>query len=351
MRKPSDHRIHALDQWGRVLGLLASSTEWPGYESGITAEEFEELTSLIKTHVHHNGWFTQNNIRKALFAWSAELQADRLVEWLNRYTWSDESERKKVGIICAGNLPLVGLHDVLSVILSGHIAYIKMSSDDNLLMPALFKLWSRIDPDLSEQLIFAEGRMNDMEAVIATGSNNTSRYFEQYFGHLPHIIRKSRTSIAILTGNESENQLKSLGRDVFDYFGLGCRNVSKIYLPQGYDIDVLFKSLYEFNDVVNHHKYANNYDYNKAVWLLNNERLLDNGFILLKEDTALASPTGSLYYEYYSDETALRKNLDSRSEEIQCIVSASDVAFGESQSPALWEYADRVDTMAFLSKL
>jgi len=245
----------------------------------------------------------------------------------------------------------VGLHDVLSVILSGHVAFVKLSTDDNLLMPALFKILIRLDESVENQLVFADGLMKDMEAVIATGSNNTSRYFEQYFGHLPHIIRKSRSSVAILNGNETEEELKSLGRDVFAYFGLGCRNVSKVFVPKGYQIDRIFNAFYDYNAIINHHKYANNYDYNKAVWLLNSEQLLDNGFLLLKEDSSLASPTGSLYFEYYEDEFELRKNLEERQAEIQCIVSNADIPFGGSQRPALWDYADGVDTLAFLQSL
>lgn len=351
MRKPSEYRIRAINQWGRIFEALGSSAPWPGYESGVTAEEYEELNRIIETHVHHNGWFTENNVRRALFAWSGELQHNRLEEWLNGYAWNDESNPQKVGIICAGNLPMVGLHDVLSVFLSGHIAFIKLSSDDNLLLPALLKVLFRLDESVEAQIVFAEGLMKDMQAVIATGSNNTSRYFEQYFGHLPHIIRKSRTSIAILSGEETFEELKALGRDVFAYFGLGCRNVSKVYLPEGFDIDRLYKALYEYNAVINHHKYANNYDYNKAVWLLNREQLLDNGFLLLKEEQALASPTGSLYYEYYADETTLREGLATRAHEIQCMVSRRDIPFGGSQSPALWDYADGVDTLAFLLAL
>jgi hypothetical protein len=351
MRKPSEYRIRAIDQWGRIFGALGTSSAWPGYESGVTEEEFAELNRIIETHVHHNGWFTENNIRRALFAWSEELTIYRIGSLLERYTWKDDAAPKKVGIICAGNLPLVGLHDVLSVLLSGHIAFVKLSSDDNLLMPALFKILMRLDESVEGQLMFASGLMKDAEAMIATGSNNTSRYFEQYFGHVPHVIRKSRTSVAILNGKETEDELKALGRDVFAYFGLGCRNVSKVYLPKGFQIDRLFNALFDYNAIIHHHKYANNYDYNKAVWLLNNEQLLDNGFLLLKEDASLASPTGSLYYEYYEQEETLRESLMARAEEIQCIVSHRDVPFGGSQRPALWEYADGVDTMAFLLAL
>ena len=351
MRKPSEYRISAIDQWGRIFGALGTSSAWPGYEAGVTAEEFEELNRIIETHVHHNGWFTENNIRRALFAWSEELTTERIGQWLERYTWKDASASRKVGVICAGNLPMVGLHDVLSVMLSGHIAFVKLSSDDNLLMPALLKILMRLDESVEAQLVFASGLMKDMEAVIATGINNTSRYFEQYFGHLPHIIRKSRTSVAILSGKETDEELKALGRDIFAYFGLGCRNVSKVYLPEGFKIDRLFNALFEYNAIIHHHKYANNYDYNKAVWLLNNESLLDNGFLLLKEDESLASPTGSMYYEHYTDEQELRRNLEERAHEIQCVVSHADIPFGGSQKPALWDYADGLDTLAFLQSL
>jgi hypothetical protein len=351
MRIPSEYRIRAIDQWGRIFGALGTSSAWPGYESGVTAEEFEELNRIIETHVHHNGWFTENNIRRALFAWSEELTTAKIGQWLERYQWDERAEAKKVGIICAGNLPLVGLHDVLSVLISGHTAFVKLSSDDNLLMPALLKILLRLDESVEKQLVFADGLMKEMEAVIATGSNNTSRYFEQYFGHLPHIIRKSRTSVAILSGTETDEELKALGRDVFAYFGLGCRNVSKVYLPEGFPLDRIFNSLYDYNAIIHHHKYANNYDYNKAVWLLNNEQLLDNGFLLLKEDVSFASPTGSLYYEYYTDESELREALEMRADEIQCIVSQSDIPFGGSQRPALWDYADGIDTLDFLRSI
>lgn len=351
MRKPSDYRIRAIDQWSKLFTALGSSAEWPGYESGITEQEFADLNQLIVTHVHHNGWFTENNIRRALFAWGEELSANRLLQWLERYTWTEEDAPRKVGVICAGNLPLVGLHDVLSVILTGHIAFVKLSSDDHLLMPALLKILARFDESIEAQIVYATGLMKDMEAVIATGSNNTSRYFEQYFGHLPHIIRKSRSSIAILTGGESEEELKSLGRDVFAYFGLGCRNVSKVYLPEGFDMDRLFKALYDYNTIINHHKYANNYDYNKAVWLLNNEDLLENGFVIFKEDKNIASPVASVFYERYENKEALLQHIDNHADQIQCIVGNDFIPFGKSQCPTLTDYADNVDTLEFLNSL
>jgi hypothetical protein len=352
METTFQQRKSAFVQLGNVMGKLAEKKSWPGFNSGLTEAEFDEFTTIFTRHIHVNGWFTEENIRKALLAWSAALSAENLDRWLSAYQIPHHQSKKyNVGIICAGNIPMVGFHDVLSVILSGHKALVKLSSDDNLLIPALWKLLLQAEPGLEAQLEFVPAQLKNFDAVIATGSNNTSRYFKYYFDSVPNIIRKSRNSVAILTGNESEKEMQELGKDIFDYFGLGCRNVTKVYLPEGFNLDKLFNALFPFADIVNHNKYANNYDYNKAVWLLNREDLLDNGFILLKKDEALASPTASLYYEYYQNEEALRSLLASRIEEIQCLISQKDLPFGTSQSPMLWDYADGVDTLDFLIKL
>ena len=351
MHQILEYRIGALAQWGKVMETLATSDTWPGYESGLSQDEFDSLRQLIVSHLHHNGWFTENNIRKSLFAWSEQLTVSSLTKWLSGYDAKPVSTPKKVGIICAGNIPMVGLHDILCVVLSGHQAVVKLSSDDNRLLPAFMQILFRLDESLQSQVVFTDGLMKGMDAMIATGSNNTSRYFEQYFGHLPHIIRKSRTSVAILSGTESEAELRSLADDIFSYYGLGCRNVSKLYLPNGFDLNRFFNAVFPWSEIIYHHKYANNYDYNKAVWLLNNEQLLDNGFLLLKQETALAAPTGSVYYEYYEDEDSLRLQLTERAEEIQCVVSQTDIPFGKAQCPTLGDYADGVDTLQFLMGL
>lgn len=257
---------------------------------------------------------------------------------------------KRVGIVAAGNIPMVGFHDVLCTLVAGHLPVVKLSGQDRHLLPAVFAYFEK-SLGLPVDIDWTEERLGPIDAVIATGSNNTARYFEYYFGDKPHIIRKNRNSVAILTGDESPEMLEKLGEDIFSYFGLGCRNVAKIYIPQDYDIDLFFKSIYPFHEVVNHHKYANNYDYYKALWLLNREDLLDNGFILLRPTEAIASPPGVLYYERYRDAQALRHTLSEKENEIQCIVSSSDVPFGKSQQPELWDYADGVDTMEFLQRL
>ncbi len=347
-----DQRIKAISQLGHVMGLLARNEAWPGFNCGLSKGEYAGINDVIATHHYSNGWFTEANIRKALESWNVALTNENLGKWLAAYPLKDnEAVSKKVGVICAGNIPLVGLHDVICVLLSGHHAMIKLSTSDDKLLPALLQVLVNFETAFASSFSLVKEKLSGQQAVIATGSNNTSRYFRYYFKDIPHIIRKSRTSIAILDGTETAEEIGALGNDIFDFFGLGCRNVSKMYLPQGFDIDRFFKAIYPFNPIVNHNKYANNYDYNKAVWLLNQDNLLDNGFILLKEEKAIASPTASLYYEYYTDAKTLHSELHDVAEELQCIVGHENVAFGSAQCPMLWDYADGVDTMKFLLEL
>lgn len=261
----------------------------------------------------------------------------------------------KIGLILAGNIPLVGFHDVLCVLASGHHALIKASSNDTRLIKYILNLLVEIAPEFKTRFTFVE-RLAHFDAVIATGSNNTSRYFEYYFGKVPHIIRKNRNSIALLTGNETKEQLFLLGHDIFDFFGLGCRNVSKLLVPAGYDFVPFFEAVEPHQPIIHHHKYNNNYDYNKSIYLVNSDKHLDNGFLLVKEDERLASPLAVLYFEYYDDMPAATSRLAELSEAIQCIVTHGHidignqvVDFGQSQQPRLWDYADGVDTMAFLT--
>ncbi|EHQ29418.1 hypothetical protein [Mucilaginibacter paludis] len=261
----------------------------------------------------------------------------------------------KVGLILAGNIPLVGFHDVLCVLASGNRALIKASSNDARLIKYILNLLVEIAPEFETRFSFVE-RLANFDAVIATGSNNTSRYFEYYFGKVPNIIRKNRNSVALLTGNETKEQLFMLGHDIFDFFGLGCRNVSKLLVPAGYDFVPFFEAIEPHQPIINHHKYNNNYDYNKSIYLVNGDKHLDNGFLLVKEDERLASPLAVLYFEYYDNLPAAVNRLADLSESIQCIVTHEAVAvsnqvvdFGKSQQPQLWDYADGVDTMAFLT--
>ena len=238
---------------------------------------------------------------------------------------------------------------------SGHKAVVKLSSEDKLLLPFIVEQLRYLIPEWAEAVTFSDEKVTDFDAVIATGSNNTARYFEYYFGKKPHIIRKNRNSVAVLTSKETQEELTALGKDIFQYYGLGCRSVSKLFVPENYSFDAFFQAIYAYRDIINEQKYANNYDYNKAVYLMSLYKLLENGFLILKEDKSYASPIATLFYEYYTDTEALKKQLITDTEQIQCVVAKGllpdEIAFGNTQIPQLWEYADNVDTLKFLSNL
>ncbi|GGD38267.1 acyl-CoA reductase [Muriicola marianensis] len=313
----------------------------------------DEFTLAVERAGSRNGWFTRENLRHALSAWGKELTEENLRSWISAYE-IPEKDPKVVAIIMAGNIPLVGFHDLLCVLITGHKALVKLASGDTELLPALIKKLEDFEPHFRGCTVFSEGVMKGFDAVIATGSDNTSRYFEYYFGNKPHIIRKNRNSAAVLTGDESQEKLRALGEDIFRYFGLGCRSVSKLFVPEGYDFQDLFTALIPFEGIKDHHKYHNNYDYNKAVYLMSEFPFLDNGFLVLKEDSGYASPIGAVYYETYDSPGKLKEKLESDREKIQCLVAEGfipgEVPFGQTQNPSLSDYADGVDTVEFLLK-
>lgn len=315
---------------------------------------FEKFRDLLQLSQSHNGWFTPEQVYFAVQSWAVALTEDNLDKWLSAYDLKNV-KAKTIGLILAGNIPLVGFHDFLSVLISGHKALVKMSSNDQHLLQFLGKYLISIEPKLSDYIIFTDGKLENFDAVIATGSNNTARYFEFYFKDKPSIIRKNRNSVAVLNGNESHHDLVNLGEDIFRYFGLGCRNVSKLFVPKDYNFEPFFKAIYEYKDVIFYEKYSNNYDYNKAVFLMSNFKLLDNEFITLKEDASYASPISSVFYERYEDISEIENRLAKDSEQIQCIVSnniiPNSIPFGKTQKPELWDYADDVDTLQFLTSL
>jgi hypothetical protein len=303
-----------------------------------------------------NGWFTQDNIKFALNSWAKALSEENIKQWLSNYNLETIAEQPKtVVIIMAGNVPLVGFHDFLSVLITGNKVLAKLSSNDKTLLPFIGEHLISIEPKFKNLIEFTEGRLQNFDAVIATGSNNTARYFDYYFGKYPNIIRKNRNSVSVLTGNETEEELTVLADDIFQYFGLGCRNVSKIYVPENYDFQLFFKAMYNWKEIIHNHKYINNYDYNKAVYLMGSFPLLDNEFMLLKEDNGFSSPISVVFYEKYISLESLKKNLKESELHIQCIVSKAgipnEVSFGKAQNPELWDYADGVDTVDFLLKL
>ncbi|MBS1944920.1 MAG: acyl-CoA reductase [Bacteroidetes bacterium] len=251
----------------------------------------------------------------------------------------------------AGNVPFVGFHDLLCVLLCGHAAVVRTATDDAGLTAALVALLGRFAPELAARVTLAGGRLGAVDALIATGSNNTARYFTHYFGHLPHIIRRNRTSVAVLDGSETAEELAALGGDVFRYFGLGCRNVGMVFIPRSFHLDRLFGAFFPWKDIILHHKYANNYDYNRAVWMLDRAPITENGFLVMKEETALESPVAALYYTRYDQLSAVEQRLAADAGRIQCIVGHGHLPFGTAQLPGPAEYADKVDTMAFLLAL
>ena len=315
---------------------------------------FDDFANLIELSQSHNGWFTPEQVKFSVQSWAKALTEDNLNQWLSNYDFS-KIEPKKVGLILAGNIPLVGFHDFISVLISGHDVLVKTSSNDQHLLKFLAKYLIAIQPELNSKITFVEGKLEGFDAVIATGSNNTARYFEYYFKDKPSIIRKNRNSVAVLDGTETFEDLVGLGEDIFRYFGLGCRNVSKLFVPKDYNFDNFFKAMYEYRDVIKYEKYANNYDYNKAVFLMSNFQLLDNEFLTIKEDTSYASPISSVFYEFYENLEEITTRLNADAEQIQCIVSKNlipnSVTFGQTQQPRLWDYADNVDTLAFLNSL
>ena len=315
----------------------------------------EQFNDIFDKAEQQNSWFTRANVIFAFKSWSEALSKNNVQQWLSQYQLPQTTSPKKILIIMAGNLPLVGFHDLLCVLVAGHKAIVKLSSDDRVLLPYLITQIRTFAPEWAEAVAFTDDKVTEYDAVIATGSDNTARYFEYYFGKKPHIIRKNRHSVAVLTGEETPEELQDLGKDIFLYYGLGCRSVSKLFVPQGYDFDLLFQAIYPYKYIIEEQKYANNYDYNKAVYLMSLYKLLENGFLLLKEDEHYGSPIATLFYEYYTNKEALKKKLATDREKIQCVVGHNfidgEIPFGQTQTPKLWDYADGVNTLAFLLNL
>ncbi len=315
----------------------------------------ERIAPVMREATIRNPWFTEANIRHALAGVIYLLREDQLRTWTGRYSFQENKMPRRVGIIMAGNIPLVGFHDLMCVLLSGHTALVKPSSHDEALPRFMAKMLTEIDTEWQDRILFVD-KLNEVEAVIATGSDNSSRYFDYYFRKHPKIIRKNRTSVAIIDGNEREEELEALGEDIYRYFGLGCRNVSKIYIPESYDIRKLLDRLNHWAHLADCHKFVNNYNYSRAIYAMERIPYLDNGFSLFTESPQLTSPTAVVYYEKYQDLQQLRQALQPVSDKIQCIVSRmgwfeGSVEPGKAQMPEVHDYADGVDTMAFLQQL
>ncbi|MCX6253173.1 MAG: acyl-CoA reductase [Bacteroidia bacterium] len=319
--------------------------------NGRSGRYAEQLNALIDNQHKINPWFTPENVRTAVKAIADELTGENLIKWTNSYPELKENKNPaRIGVIMAGNIPLAGFHDFISVLISGNYLIAKTSSKDSQLIVCISEMLCSVNDWFRERIKFTLGILTDFDVVIATGSNNSSRYFEYYFGKYPNIIRKNRNSIAIIEGNETDVELEGLGTDIFSYFGLGCRNVSKIYIPKGYDLSVMIRNWDAYTGIISHAKYVNNYDFNKAIFLVNKENYYDTGYLLLKEENRISSPVSVLNYEYYKSQSAVKQQTELLKEKIQCVVGRHYVPFGKSQSPHLWEYADGIDTIEFLKK-
>jgi hypothetical protein len=324
-------------------------------------EKLGQFLSAIDADLHldildrarnENPWFTPENVNLSLKSLSTSLTLENLQKWTAQFPLEPVSSRT-VAIVMAGNIPLVGFHDFLCVLISGHNVQIKLSSKDTFLINFIIKTLLSIEPRFRSKVEITD-RLANFDAVVATGSDNTARYFHFYFGKYPNIIRKNRSSVAVLSGKETDEELYTLGKDVFSYFGLGCRNVSKIFVPQSFDVTRLLKAWEPYHDIIHHHKYNNNYDYQKSLLLINRVPFLDSLYVLLQESDKLVSPISVVYYERYEDEGNLALKLMESKDKIQCIVSTivpGGVPFGQAQSPKLWDYADQIDTLKFLESL
>ncbi|MCU0440801.1 MAG: acyl-CoA reductase [Bacteroidia bacterium] len=330
-------RVEALVQLGKWMEQQAADIQNP----------------LFTRAYQQNNWFTPAYASLAFKGWAELLTNESISKWMRAYAL-ESNQSKTIALILAGNIPLVGFHDILSTIVTGNIALIKYADDDSVLLKAVVNQLQQLSPQVSSQIRISESRLpSGYDAVIATGSNNSNRYFEYYFRNQPSLLRANRNSVAILTGDETPEELAALGTDIFTYFGLGCRNVSKLYVPKGYDFVKFYESIELWNHLANHHKYMNNYTYHKAILLMNLTQHLDNNFLLIKEDERLASPLGMLFYERYESVDQLASLLKSQEDQLQCVVGTPladipTVPFGKAQFPELTDYADGADTVAFL---
>lgn len=338
---------------GEFLGAFCTSYKAPEQTHHEEESWFLKFSESVERAHHYNGWFTKENVLHAFEQWAIALSEDNIAQWLANYDLA-RTPPKQVALILAGNIPLVGFHDLLAVLITGNTAVVKRSSNDAQLIPLLVDYMCAVDTSLKNRVVFTKEKLPDFDAVIATGSSNTSRYFEYYFGHKPHIIRKNRNSVAVLTGNETNTTLSALGEDIFRYYGLGCRSVSKLWVPKGYNFDAFFNAIFPYKYLIEQHKYANNYDYNKAVYLMSEFKILDNGFLMAKNDSSYASPIATIFYEEYENVTDVKRQLSTDKDALQCIVSEGlfdcEIPFGKTQTPKLWDYADGVDTIDFLLK-
>ncbi len=341
--------IQVFDQLRKTIQFIIQNDSWPGYECGLTEEEFLNFKKTINKEVQLNPWFTKENCYKALSGIAHLLEKESLVLFSDSYLFTDNP--KTIALIMAGNIPFVGFHDLLCTLLTGNKALCKLSSSDSRIPMKIIEWMLQWNPELKEYIQISLGPIRNYDAVIATGSNNSIAQFETYFSHVPHLFRKNRTSVALLDGTETNEELKALSSDCFDFFGMGCRNISKLYVPEGFDLNRIFENFLEQTHLIQHHKYGNNYDYNRTVYLMNQIPFLDNNAFMLKEDKGLHAPLSVIYYEYYTDKETIVSQLNELQDEIQALVGHAYIPFGKAQAPDITDFADGVDTCLWLNSL
>ena len=340
-------RITAFSQLGVQLRSLLNDF----YASKITSVFNEDV---MHNALGNNPWFTINSIHQMLDSVAQMMDENNLKKFLEKYPLLEKNKQSKtIAVIMSGNIPLVGFQDFMHVLLTGHKFLGKLSHQDRVLLPALSEMLLAIEPEFEPYISFTESKISNFDAVIATGSDNSGRYFDYYFGKYPNLIRRNRHGVGILKGNESIEALQNLGIDVFSFFGLGCRNVSTLFVPPDFNFEPLFSSFENFSAVAEHSKYFNNYEYSKAIFLVNGLQHLDNGFVLIRQAEDFGSPVAVLHYQMYNDLNELNELMDLNHTKIQGIVSdnawyAGSFPFGRAQFPNLTDYADRMDTVAFL---
>jgi hypothetical protein len=363
-----EKRVEAFIQLGELLEQAVVALTDTSFGEGIKDAPFLDIRDSLLQSEKSNPWFTREHLIYSLHNLSSSLQRPKVESWLSSYQLGDihgtrtdlppigRQEMKTVGVVLAGNIPFVGFHDYLCVLISGHRFAGKLSSEDPMLMPLINRLLIGINPAFNDLVAFQPDKLTGFDAIIATGSNNTNRYFEYYFGKYPHIFRRNRNSVALITGNETQQQLEALADDIFLYFGKGCRSVSKLFLPVDYNVDGLINACKKYSHYLHHNKFRNNYDYNKAVYQMGSSAYWDCDFFILKEEAALSSPVSIVNFQSYDDTDNVVKLLTQLADQIQCVVSVTNflpgvITPGQAQRTELWDYADRIDTMEFLMKL
>jgi hypothetical protein len=320
--------------------------------AGKPVKYLSQVNHLIENQQLNNPWFTPENVRMAIRIIADELTRENLTRWCSAYPdlIEDIAAPANVGIIMAGNIPLAGFHDFLSVLISGNRVIAKTSPKDPDLIVMITAILCFVNPEFKRMITITGKTLSGFDIVIATGSDNSARYFEYYFGKYPSIIRRNRNSIAIIDGSETDQELHDLGTDVFSYFGLGCRSISKLFIPEGYEPGIITDRWKHFKSLIIHIKYANNYDFYKAVFLVNKEKFIDTGYVLLKEEKSLSSPVAVLNYEFYRSIDEVIEQTRILKDKIQCTTGHEFIPFGKAQMPSLWDYADGIDTIEFLLK-